>query len=137
MDFLAVEASARELVPVLLGSAADTYDVSHTLYRAFGVISHVFCPRVPLSMRLSLCTKFHKIPKTSQNRLLSEALLDFAEQQTDTDRVLCLIPCSRSAAAVAKALQGELESHFVFLSAQEAAALCKNHRITEKGGHAI
>lgn len=137
MDFLTVKADARELIPVLLGSATDTYDVSHTLYRAFGVISHVFCTRIPLPMRLSICTKFHKIPRTTQNRLLSEALLDFAEQQKNTDLVLCLIPCSQSAAAVAKALQGELEGHYIFLSAQEAATLCKSFHTAEKGGHTI
>ena len=137
MDFLSVEASSRELIPVLLGSSIEVYDVAHRLHRAFGVISHVFCGHVPLSLRFSLCTKLHKIPRTTQNRLLLDALLDFSAQYQDYDYLLCLIPCSPAAVAVVKDLQKELESRFVLLSPALVAALCESNPTTQKGGHAI
>ena len=64
MDYIVHDVLAGELVPVLLGISQEVSETAHRMYRQYGVISHVFCNKIPLTMRLSLCMKFHRIQKT-------------------------------------------------------------------------
>ncbi len=94
MDYIKEEILSGELLPVLLGVSLEVGETAHRLYRQYGVISHVFCDHAPLSLRLSLCMKLHTVRRTTDERLLLQALEDFATQRSNTDVILYLIPCT-------------------------------------------
>ncbi len=94
MDYIKEEILSGELLPVLLGVSLEVGETAHRLYRQYGVISHVFCDHVPLSLRLSLCMKFHTVRHTTDERLLLQALEDFATQRSNADVIPYLIPCT-------------------------------------------
>ena len=101
------------LVPVLLGDDAHTRDVARDLHRRYGVLSHVFCHKPSMILRLSIYVKLHTVRATQSEALLIHALLDFARQLDHADRILCLIPCSSYYEELLQANQRELEAYFV------------------------
>ena len=92
MDYIVKDVLSGELIPVLLGISLEVSETAHRMYRKYGVVSHVFCDKVPFAMRFSLCMKFHIIPRTSNQRLLLQALNDFAVQLGNAEVILYLIP---------------------------------------------
>lgn len=95
MDYIVKDILSGELVPVLLGLSSETAETARRMYRKYGVISHVFCDKIPLSMRLSLSMKYHIVPHSAKNdRLMIKALTDYAEQLGNAEVILYLIPCT-------------------------------------------
>ena len=92
MDFLDEESIAGELVPVLLGCSMGTIQTAHRLYRQYNVVSHVFCNKIPLPMRLSICMKYHVVHHTAGERLMLLALAEFSERLEKSDVIPYLIP---------------------------------------------
>lgn len=119
MDYIKPDALAGELVPVLLGLSQEVSETARRMYRDYGVVSHVFCEKIPLAMRLSLCMKFHLIKHTSDERLMTEALQDFAVQLGRADVILYLIPCTEEYANFVWKNCEDLERKFVIASKEE------------------
>jgi hypothetical protein len=101
------------LVPVLLGDDTDAREVAKNLHRRYGVLSHVFCHKPSMSLRLSIYTKLHTVRFTQGENLLIHALLDFARQLDHADRILCLIPCSSYYESLLQSNHKELEAYYV------------------------
>jgi len=119
MDYIVKDALVGELIPVLLGVSAEVSDTAHRMYREYGVVSHVFCERVPIAMRLSLCMKFHVVGHTQGERLMLDALTDFANQLGTADVILYLIPCTEQYANVVWENCAALEGKYVIASREE------------------
>ena len=119
MDFIMADILSGELIPVLLGISPEVSETAHRMYRQYGVVSHVFCDKIPLAMRLSLCMKFHVIRRTTDQRLLTQALNDFAEQLGNADVILYLIPCTEEYAAMVWEQREDLERRFVIADRAE------------------
>ena len=119
MEYIMNDVLSGAIVPVLLGVTPEASDTAHRMYRQHGVISHVFCDRIPLSMRLSLCMKFHRIPSTKNEQLLLQALSDFADQLSNADLILYLIPCNEHYTKLVWDHTEELERRFVLADRAE------------------
>lgn len=119
MDYIMNDVLSGAIVPVLLGLTTEASETAHRMYRRHGVISHVFCDRIPLSSRLSLCMKFHRIPETAGDRLLLQALEDFADQLGNADLILYLIPCDEHYTKLVWDRSDELERRFVIADRDE------------------
>ena len=119
MDYIVQEILSGELVPVLLGYSPETVETAHRMFRKYGVVSHVFCEKVSLPQRLSLCMKFHQIHRTADERLMMEALKDFANQLENADIILYLIPCTEPYANMVWNGREELERRFVIADRAE------------------
>ena len=89
------------------------------MFRQYRVVSHVFSDRIPLSVRLSVCMKFHAVRHGTSDRLMVTALQDFAEQLDHADLIFYLIPCTEEYANLVWRNRAELESRFVIASPQE------------------
>ena len=121
MDFIKADILSGELVPVLLGISQEANETAHRMFRQYGVVSHVFCDKIPLSMRLSLCMKFHPVHRTANEQLLRKALIDFAHQLENADIILYLIPCTEKHANLVWEHRDELERYFVIADKPEMA----------------
>jgi hypothetical protein len=119
MDFIMQDILSGELIPVLLGLSTEAHETAHRMYRSYGVLSHVFCERVSLGMRLNLCMKFHKIRHTANEQLMLRALIDFAEQLGNADVILYLIPCTERYANFVWQNREVLERRFVIADKPE------------------
>ena len=119
MEYIMNDVLSGAIVPVLLGVTSEASDTAHRMYRQHGVLSHVFCDRIPLSMRLSLCMKFHRIPSTKNEQLLLQALSDFADQLSNADLILYLIPCNEHYTKLVWDHTEELERRFVLADRAE------------------
>ena len=107
------EALTGDLVPVLLGTSPETQETAQRLFRQYGVVSHVFCEKIPLPLRLSLSMKFHPIPTTSGEQLMLQALLDFSSQLEHADVIPYLIPCTEHYAHLVWQNRDTLECRFL------------------------
>lgn len=119
MDFIMKDILSGEIVPILLGLSLETGETAHRMYRKYGVVSHVFCDKIPFPMRLTLCMKFHTVPHTADERLMLHALLDFAGQLENADVILYLIPCTESYANMIWHNRDLLERRFVIANREE------------------
>ena len=119
MDFIVEDILSGELIPVLLGLSSEANETAHRMFRQYGVISHVFCDRIPLTMRLNLCMKFHTIRHTANETLMLHALIDFSEQLGNADVILYLIPCTEGYANWVWQNRDLLESRYVIADKQE------------------
>ena len=119
MDFIVSDILSGELIPVLLGLSAQTTETAHRMYRQYGVVSHVFCERISLPRRLSLCMKFHTVHRTPDERLMIEALIDFAKQLGHADVILYLIPCAEEYVNALWLYRNELERYYVIADRAE------------------
>ena len=119
MDYIKPNELSGELVPVLLGLSQEVNETARRMYRRYGVVSHVFCEKIPIAMRLSLCMKFHVIRHTSDERLMTQALHDFADQLGNAEVILYLIPCTEEYANFVWAHCENLEGKFVIASKEE------------------
>lgn len=109
MEFLKEDARSGELVPVLLGFSRKTRRAARRFYRDYGVLSHVFCHKIPLFFRFSFFFKFHKVRATRDETLMMQALLDFAWQLARADVLLYLVPCAEPYTSFVKAHKADLE----------------------------
>lgn len=119
MDYIKPDELSGELIPVLLGLSQEVNETARRMYRRYGVVSHVFCEKIPIAMRLSLCMKFHVIKHTSDERLMTQALHDFADQLGNAEVILYLIPCTEEYANFVWAHCENLEGKFVIASKEE------------------
>ncbi|MBQ8311314.1 MAG: hypothetical protein IJX80_09930 [Clostridia bacterium] len=119
MDYIKKDALSGELIPVLLGLSQEVNETAHRMYREYGVVSHVFCEKIPLALRLSLCMKFHLIRHTADERLMTQALYDFADQLGNAEVILYLIPCTEEYANFVWNHCEDLEGKFVIASKEE------------------
>lgn len=119
MDYIVHEVLSEEIVPVLLGYSPEMNETARRMFRKYGVISHVFCEKVPLPLRLSLSMKFHQIHHTADERLMMDALFDFANQLENADVILYLIPCTEAYANMVWHGRDELERRFVIADRAE------------------
>ena len=119
MDFITEDILAGDLVPVLLGYSQEAVETARRMYRTHNVLSHVFCEPLPLPLRISLCMKFHTVTHTSGDRLMVEALEDFARHLKKTDVLLYLIPCTEAYANLVWRNRAELESYFMIADKPE------------------
>ncbi len=119
MDYIMADVLSGELVPVLLGVSGEVSETAHRMYRQYGVVSHIFCERIPLTLRLSLCMKFHVIHRTTGETLMMQALQDFAAQIGHADVILYLIPGTEQYANWVWENREELESRFVIADRAE------------------
>ncbi len=121
MDYILPEILAGELVPVLLGFSVQTLDLAKRIYRKYGVVSHVFCQKLPLTCRLAggIHMKFHFVPQTKDERLMQQALLDFADQLAQADVIPYLIPCTEEYAGLLWQTGNVLESRYVLAGLNE------------------
>ena len=119
MDYIMEDILSGELVPVLLGVSQEVSETAHRMYRKYGVVSHVFCDKIPLPMRLSLCMKFHVIHHTSNEQLMIQALTDFADQLGNRDIILYLIPCTEEYVNLIWRRQDALEGRYVIADKNE------------------
>ena len=119
MDFIDKRVLCGELVPVLLGVSPESLQTARRYFRQFGTISHVFCERVPLSLRLSFCIKFHTVRHASGDRLMIDALKDYATQLGNADLILYLLPCTVEYANLVWRNHEELERFFVLAKQEE------------------
>ncbi|MBQ9773637.1 MAG: hypothetical protein IJW30_03140 [Clostridia bacterium] len=134
MDYIGRDVLSGEIIPVLLGVSQEVNETAHRMYRQYGVVSHVFCDKVPLPMRLSLCMKFHVIRQTQDERLLIQALHDFADQLGHADVILYLIPCTEQYANLVWARHEELESRYVLADQAEIIRVWFGEEETERKG---
>ena len=119
MDYIHPDVLASEIIPVLLGVSLEVSETAHRMYRQYGVVSHVFCERVSLPQRLSICMKFHQINRTADEQLMQSALLDFASQLENRDVILYLIPCTEVYANMIWQNRDDLERRFVIADRRE------------------
>lgn len=119
MDFIRDDILSGELVPVILGYSRETVETARRIYSQYHVVSHVFCERIPLPLRLSLCMKFHTVLHASGERLMVEALKDFSRQHSHADIICYLIPCTEAYANLVWNHKHELESRFVIADKAE------------------
>ena len=119
MDAITEDLLAGDLVPVLLGYCHETAEAARRIYKTHRVVSHVFCPPVPLPLRLSLCMKFHTVPHTAGEQLMLNALSDFADQLENADVILYLIPCTAAYANLTWLHKEQLERRFVLADKRE------------------
>ena len=137
MDFILQDVLSGELVPVLLGISAEAQETARRMFRRYGVISHIFCEKIPLTMRLSLCMKFHTISKTHDDRLMIKALKDFSKQLENADVILYLIPCTEHYANIVWKNRDVLERRFVIADQAEMSRVWFDEETPEeakKGG---
>lgn len=123
MDFLTAELRAGELAPVLLGNSNYTKTVSKHFFERHGIISHIFCARMPFWGRFSLTAKHHTVAGFENDELLLIALLDFAAGAQNKDVILFLIPGTDSAGQFIRRNRERLEPHFVLADAQSLSEL--------------
>ena len=119
MDFIIKDVLSGELVPVLLGVSTEAGETARRMFRQYGVISHIFCEKIPFPMRLSLCMKFHTIRRTSDEMLMIHALEDFSKQLENADVILYLIPCTEHYANVVWNHRDTLERRYVIADKPE------------------
>lgn len=119
MEYIMNDVLSGAIVPVLLGITTEASETAHRMYRRHGVLSHVFCDRIPLPSRLSLCMKFHRIPETAGEQLMLQALTDFADQLGNADLILYLIPCNEHYTKLVWDHAEELERRFVIADRNE------------------
>ena len=119
MEYIMNDVLSGAIVPVLLGVTPEASETAHRMYRRHGVMSHVFCDRIPLASRLSLCMKFHRIPQTAGEQLLLQALADFSDQLGNADLILYLIPCNEHYTKLVWDHAEELERRFVIADRAE------------------
>ena len=119
MEYIMNDVLSRAIVPVLLGVTPEAGETAHRMYRRHGVLSHVFCDKIPFPARLSLCMKFHRIPDTTNDRLMLQALEDFADQLGNADLILYLIPCNEHYTKLVWDHVEDLERRFVIADRDE------------------
>ncbi len=119
MDFITPDVLSGELIPVLLGLTSETVETARRMYKTYGVVSHVFCEKVPLPCRVSVSMRFHTVGHTADEHLMVHALTDFAAQYSHADVILYLIPCSEEYASMIWHSHTELESRYVLADRKE------------------
>ncbi len=126
MDFIAPDILAGELTPVLLGFSPETVEIARRMHQKYGVLSHVFCDKVPFAMRLSLFMKFHFVQHTKNETLMVQALTDFAEPVKHADVILYLIPCNEDYAGMIWEHGDLLESRYVVANEEQIERILSN-----------
>jgi len=136
MDFVTEDILSGELVPVILGISPEAVQTAQRMYKKYNVISHVFCDKIPLALRFSLCMKYHVIHKTLGEQLMLHALKEFSEQFGHADVILYLLPCSEYYAKFVWEHHDDLECRFVIADRPEMYRVWFGEKAPiEKGGY--
>lgn len=137
MDFVTEDMLSGELIPVILGLSPEALQTAQRMYRRYNVVSHVFCNKLPLPLRFSLCMKYHVVHATEGEQLMLHALREFSEQLNHADVILYLIPCTEPYANLVWEHRDELECRFVIADKPEMYRVWFGEEIPmEKGGQA-
>lgn len=107
----------RVLVPVLLGDGAQAMAVARTLYRRFGVISHLYSAHPRWYVYLLSYVRVVRTPSYMQGTLLLQDLCGFAREYPDL--LFCLIPCTEHYKAFCMAHAAELEAYYVIAESEQ------------------
>ena len=134
MDYIMEDVLSGELIPVLLGLSEEAVETAKRLYKKYGVVSHVFCDKIPLPLRLTLCMKYHVIHHTKNEELLRRALFDFSAQLGHADVILYLIPCTEGYANMVWEHREELECRFVIADKPEMQRVWFGEEDTQVSG---
>jgi predicted ATP-grasp superfamily ATP-dependent carboligase len=132
MDYIAPDILAGELTPVMVGLSTDTVELARKMHEKYGVISHVFCDKVPLLLRLSLFMKFHVVQHTKDEHLMVQALTDFADPIRNADLILYLLPCSEEYVSMIWESRETLESRYVIAELDEIDRLLEEKEKKEE-----
>jgi len=119
MEYITPDILSGELIPVLLGFSLETMETAKRMHRDYGVVSHVFCDKVPLPFRFSISMKFHTVPHTQDEHLMLRALIDFSDQLGNADVISYLIPCTEAYAGMIWNFRSELETRYVLADRKE------------------
>ena len=119
MEYITPDILSGELIPVLLGFSPETMETAKRMHRNYGVMSHVFCDKVPLPFRFSVSMKFHIVPHTKDEHLMLRALIDFSNQLGNADVISYLIPCTEEYAGMIWNFRTELEARYVLADRKE------------------
>jgi predicted ATP-grasp superfamily ATP-dependent carboligase len=109
----------RVMVPVMLGSSAQTLSIARKLYRKYGVISHMYSTHPAWYTYLLSFVRVVRLPVYMQGELLFEDLRSFSEQYPDL--LFCLIPCTQEYKAFCMAHAVRLESYYVIMEPEQLA----------------
>ena len=137
MDFIEDEVLCGELIPVLLGTSPEALETARRFFKKYGTVSHVFCNRVPLSVHLSLCIKYHSVRHSAGEELMLTALKDFANQLGHADVILYLIPCTEGYANLVWHNRELLERYFVIADKKEMERVWFGEEIQEMKGERV
>jgi hypothetical protein len=107
----------RVLVPVLLGDGAQPVKIARRLYRRFGVLSHIYCSRLPLLAHFCACVRIVRTPTYLRGDLLCTDLCAFAKEYPDL--LFCLIPCTEEHRVFCTAHARELEAYYVIVHPEQ------------------
>jgi hypothetical protein len=132
MDYIAADILAGELTPVMVGLSTDTVELARRMHEKYGVVSHVFCEKAPLLLRLSLFMKFHIVQHTKNEHLMVQALTDFADPIRHADLILYLLPCSEEYVSMIWENREILESRYVIAELDEIDHLLEEKRKKEE-----
>ena len=119
MDFIKDEILGGELVPVLLGVSSEAMQTARRFFKKFNTVSHVFCDRIPLSARLSICVRYHPVHHGAGDPLMLTALRDYACQLGNADVILYLLPCTEDYANFVWRNREALEPYYVIADQPE------------------
>ena len=119
MNFIKDEILGSELVPVLLGVSSEAMQTARRFFKKFNTISHVFCDRIPLYARLSICVRYHSVHHGAGDSLMVTALRDYACQLGNADVILYLLPCTEDYANFVWRNREELEPYYVIADQPE------------------
>ena len=132
MNFIEDDVLGGELVPVLLGSSREAMQTAHRFFKKFGTVSHVFCDRVPLTARISICMKYHVVRHRAGDTLMLTALRDYACQLENADVILYLLPCTVDYANFVWRNREALEPYFVIADQPEMQRVWYGEEIHQK-----
>ncbi len=107
----------RVLVPVLLGDGGQTLKIARKLYRRYGVLSHIYCSRPPLSAHFCACVRIVRTPPYLQGELLCTDLCAFAEEYPEL--LFCLIPCTEDHKVFCIAHADQLEPYYIMVQPEQ------------------
>ena len=122
MDELTQNVCAEDLTPVFLGISPKVFEAAYSLYQRSSAVSYVFASRIPFPLRFLFYIKFHRVRSTEGERLMVQALIDFAEQIGNRDTILLLVPCTREYAAMIRKNRAVLESRYVIAARNDKKA---------------
>ena len=120
-----------DLIPVFLGISANSIGIARLIFRAHGTISHFFCDRIPLMLRISFFMRFHSVGHTQNEKLMVQALVDYADQLDNKDAVLYLIPSSKEYFKTIVEHQRLLETRYVIATKKDLAVLTPREPLKE------
>lgn len=124
------ESVARQhIVPVLIGSGANAYELAYGFYTQYQLVSFAVGPSILLQCKNTQCAVTHQINDVISERF-AERLNEFAEKirQENRNSILLLIPCGDTAAEYVAQYQQELMQNYELATCDSEVL----HQLTNK-----